>query len=150
VRAALDKRDLTTLAPILVDDVRWASCVGKSQVIEWMQDALARGVDVAVSEVVAYADRVLVGLEVRRPGTNEARSFYQVMFVSDGKVIEGSAYDEQTDALAATPSPVPPEASGPSTGVNGMAAVLPVRNLAAALEHYRRLGFTVSTYEGDG
>jgi hypothetical protein len=99
---------------------------------------------------VAYADRVLIALEVRQPGTDEARSFYQVLFVSEGKVIEVSAYDERSDALVATPSPVPPDVSGVPTGVNGMAAVLPVRDLAAALEHYRRLGFTVSTYEGGG
>jgi hypothetical protein len=150
VSTALDKRDLTMLEPILADDVRYASCVGKSQVIEWMQGALARGVDVAVSEVVADADRVVLGLDVRQPGTDEARSFYQVLFVSDGKVVEVGAYDERTDALAAAPSPPPSDASGPPTGVNGMAAVLPVRDLAAALEHYRRLGFAVSTYEGGG
>lgn len=31
-----------------------------------------------------------------------------------------------------------------------VAPVLPVRDLAAAVEHYRRLGFTVSTYDGGG
>lgn len=34
------------------------------------------------------------------------------------------------------------------TKLNGIAPVLPVRNLAAALEHYRRLGFEVSAYAG--
>lgn len=46
-----------------------------------------------------------------------------------------------------TPPPAP--WSGTRAGLTGIAAVLPVAELARALEHYRRLGFCVSAH-GEG
>jgi hypothetical protein len=45
VRSALRDRDISGLRPLLADDATWASCVGGSQIIDWMQRALAGGVE---------------------------------------------------------------------------------------------------------
>jgi catechol 2,3-dioxygenase-like lactoylglutathione lyase family enzyme len=104
---------------------------------------------VVVSEVAAHDDRVIVGLDVRRPAHDDVRSFFQVLFVGHGRIVEIRDYDELRDALTATPSP-PPAARPDRGGVSGVAAILPVRDLDAALDHYGRLGFAVSAYEGGG
>lgn len=154
VRAALIGGHLETLEPLLAEDARWGSCVGNTQVVEWMQGALNDGVEVEVSDVSASRDRVILELQVRRPASEapeaEARPLYQVLFVRAGKVIELQGAASRDEALAAEPSPMPSGPSGPPAGVNKMAAILPTHDLAAALEHYRRLGFAVSPYEGGG
>jgi len=142
VRVALAARDLSGLEGLLADDARWASCVGRSQVIEYM-NAVAGGFDFDVEEVSAYPDRIVLAL---RP-SNQPELVHQVVFVRDGKIVELRGVDSFDEARTATPSPPPPPAPDVVSGITGMAAVLPVRDLDAALDHYRTLGFRVNPYD---
>ncbi len=154
VRSALTAGDLAALEPLLADDVRFGTCVGSAQVVEWMQGARADGLQASVSEVTALPDRIVLALEVRPRAAGDAeaeeRWVYQVLFVRDGESIELGNAADRDEALAAAPSGPPPAPSGPPTRFDRMAAILPVRDLAAAVEHYRRLGFAVRTYDGGG
>jgi hypothetical protein len=149
VRAALIAGHPETLEPLLAEDARWGSCVGNRLVVEWMQGALNDGVEVEVSDVSAYPDRVILELQVRRPSTDEPQAesqpLYQVLFVRAGKVTELQGAGSRDEALTAAPTPALVRPSGPPAGVNRMAAILPTRDLSVALQHYRRVGFAVST-----
>jgi hypothetical protein len=142
VRAALTSHDVSVLEPHMADDARWGSCVGRSQVVEYM-NGVSRGVGVDVDEIVAYPDRIVLAL---RP-SNQPESLYQVVFVRDGKIVELRGVGSRDEALTATPSPPPPLAPDVVSGVNGIATVLPVRDLDGALDHFRRLGFRVNPYD---
>jgi hypothetical protein len=154
VRAALTADDPAILEPLLAPDARWGSCVGNGQIVDWIRSATADGMTAELSRVVPYADRVVLEFEVRRGARDgsltEPERVLQVAFIRDGKIVElGDAPDHEA-ARTASPSPVPARPLGPATGVQAMAAVLAVRDLRAALEHYRRLGFDVRAYEGGG
>ncbi len=142
IQAALTSRDLRVLEPHMAEDARWGSCVGRRQVVEYMS-GVSRGVDVDIDEVVAYPDRIVLAL---RP-SNQREVVHQVVFVRDGKIIELRGVGSRDEARTATPSQPPPPAPDVVSGVTGTAAVLPVRDLDAALEHYRRLGFDVHPYD---
>jgi hypothetical protein len=154
IRAALESHDAAMLAPLLADDARWGSCVGRGQVVDWMRGATADGMIAEVSAVVPHADRVILELDLSRRSpdgsTTEAEAIYQVAFVRDGKITEVADASSHDEALTVSPSPPATRPSGPPTGIGRMAAVLPVRDLDAALEHYRRLGFDARPYEGGG
>jgi hypothetical protein len=142
IRAALVARDLSVLEAHLADDARWESCVGRSQVIEYMSGATG-GLDIDVEEAVAYPDRIVLALRTS-PQTDVV---HQVAFVRDGKIVELRGVVDREEALTATPSPPPPSAPDVVSPVSGMAAILPVRDLDAALAHYGRLGFRVNPYD---
>jgi hypothetical protein len=105
---------------------------------------VAGGADIEVDELVAHSDRIVVSLRVDR----SPDLVYQVVFVRDGKIAEFRAVADADEAATATPSAPPPPAPHVAPSVTGMATILPVRDLHAALDHYRRLGFRVSPYDG--
>jgi len=141
IRAAVTARDPRVLEPHMADDARWGSCVGRSQVVEYMNGA--GGLDVEIEEVVAHPGRIVLTLRA----SNQPDLVHQVVFVRDGKIVELRGVADSDEALTATPSPPPPPAPDVVPSITGMATILPVRDLDAALEHYRRLGFRVSPYD---
>ena len=154
VRAALVAHDPAMLEPLLAPDTQWGSCVGSEQVVDWIRGATADGMTAELSRVVPHADRVVLEFEVRRyapdGSVTEPERVLQVAFIRDGRIVELADAADHEAARTASPSPVPARPLGPATGVQTMAAVLAVRDLRAALEHYRRLGFDVRAYEGGG
>jgi catechol 2,3-dioxygenase-like lactoylglutathione lyase family enzyme len=142
IQSALTSRDPSSLEPLLVDDARWGSCVGRNEVIERMS-GVSRSVDLDVDQVVAYSDRIVLAL---RP-SNQREALHQVVFVRDGRIVELRGVADAEEALTATPSPPPPPVPDVVSGITGMATILPVRDLRAALDHYRALGFRVSPYD---
>ena len=153
LRIAFTTHDPTTLEPLLAPDVQWGSCVGSTQVVEWMEGALADGLETSLEEVVAEPDRVVIALRVHRANRHDEPSdhvIYQVAFVDGDKITELGAAADRDDARSRPPSDAPSPPVGPPTGIDRMATVLPVADLALALEHYRRLGFTVREYAGGG
>jgi uncharacterized glyoxalase superfamily protein PhnB len=144
VRAALSTRDLSLLHPLLADDAQFGSCVGRGQVIDWMEGALADGRDVVVSDVASFPDRIV--LELRVGG----EPIYQVLLIRDGTITEVRGASDPDDARVVGPTSSPLRPSGPLTGIRSLAMVFPVRDLSRALEHYRRLGFAVQIYEHGG
>lgn len=142
LRAAITARNPRVLEPHIAEDGRWESCVGRHQVVEYMERAA--GLDLEIEDVTTYPDRIVLSLRIAdRPDL-----LHQVVFVRDGQIIEFRAVADAGEALHATPSPPPGPAPDVATSAIGMAAILPVRELDTALDHYRRLGFRVSRYDG--
>jgi catechol 2,3-dioxygenase-like lactoylglutathione lyase family enzyme len=115
--------------------------VGRNQVVEYLSSA--RELDLDVEEVAAFPDRIVVSLRA----ANQPRLVHQVVFVRDGKIVELRGVADPDEALTATLSPPPPPVPETMSAVTGMAVILPVHDLDAALDHYRRLGFRVSPYD---
>lgn len=153
VRGALQDGDGAALRPLLADDAHWASCVGGAQIIDWMQRAVADGVEWTLTEVSAHSGRVVVGLEVTWPARESdapaSRTHFQVLFVRDGRIVELQDVATHEEALAAGRTELPTAGQQPS-GMSRMAAVLPGRDLRAALAHYGRLGFEARAYKDGG
>jgi Glyoxalase/Bleomycin resistance protein/Dioxygenase superfamily len=142
IRAAVTGNDPRILEPHLAEDARWESCVGRDQVIEYMQGAA--GLDLEIEDVTTFPDRIVLTLQI----ADQRDRLHQVVFVRDGKIVELRAVAGADEALTTTPSPPPPSAPDVPPSVTGMATILPVRDLGAALDHYRALGFRVSPYDG--
>jgi hypothetical protein len=150
VRSALETRDLTALEPLLADDAQWGSCVGRAQVVEWMQDATSSGLVVEVADAIAHPDRVVLQLRVRNPDDDDVAELYQVLLIRDAKITEVLDAADRDQALVVTPTPVPVRPSGPGARLDSTATIFAVRDLDRALDHYRRLGFEVREYDGGG
>lgn len=153
LRSALASLDVSHLEPVLADDVRFGSCVGRPQVVEYLSRIVGGGVAVDLAGLEVHPDRAIVKLELHGadPGSLPfGRAPFAVVFIQNDQVIELQVAEDREQALAAVPSPLPPPRPRARTTLNALAAVLPVRDLAMALEHYRRLGFSVSAYPGGG
>lgn len=142
IRAAVTAREPGILEPHLAEDARWESCVGRKQVIDYLERSA--GLDLEIEDVSAHRDRIVLSLRI----ADRRDLLYQVVFVSDGKIVEFRAVADADEATTATPSAPPPPAPDVAPSVTGMATILPVRDLDAALDHYRQLGFRVSPYDG--
>jgi hypothetical protein len=130
IRGTLTSHDVSVLESHLAEDARWESCSGRSQVIEYMSGVTGE-LDLDVEELVAYPDRITVALRV----SNQPDLLHQVLFVRDCKILELRGVVDPDEALTATPSPPPPPPPDILSSVTGMAAILPVRDLDAALDH---------------
>lgn len=142
IRSALVARDPSALEAHLAEDARWESCVGRHQVIEYMERAT--GLDLEIEDIATFPDRIVLTLAI----ADQRDRLHQVVFVRDGKITELRAVADADEALNATPSAPPSPPPDVATSVTGMATILPVRDLGAALDHYRALGFRVSPYDG--
>jgi hypothetical protein len=145
LRAATAARDFAQLAPILAEDVRFGSCRGMPQVVQFLQH-LAQHHATDIVDVDVLDDRVVAMLAFP-PGQLEDDRV-AVLFVRDERVEELQFSPDRAQALSATPTPAPLPWTGRPTRMTRLAPVLPVRDLSRALEHYRRLGFAVSAYSG--
>lgn len=154
IRAAFAARDFTMLEPALADDVRWGSCVGRAQVVDYLSRASSLDGAIELADVEALADRLLATLVV---GSRDAgdlppaqRRHVVVLFLRDDRIVELQAVADRDQAIAAAPSPPPSPRPRTLARMSSLAAVLPVRDLGAALGHYERLGFAVSAYRDGG
>lgn len=154
LRAAFATGDLAGIAPLFSADARWGDCVGGAQILDWMGQAMAKGLTATLLDAEARPDRVVLTLDLRRTHDDGAEDspflLHQVAFIVDGQITELRDVADRDAALHVMPSAPPPSPLGPRSAINGAAAILPVRDLRAALEHYRRLGFTVHEHEGGG
>ena len=110
VRIALESADVSAFSDLLDPDVRWGapdarrpSCRNRDQVLAWYQRGRESGRRAAVTEVVVFGDRILVGLIVRdppsadEPGTAAPR--WQVLTVRAGRVVDIVGFDDRQDAV---------------------------------------------------
>ncbi len=137
---------------MIAERVRFGSCLGRAQVLQYLQRAAHRFI-VEAAAIEALEDRVIATV-VPRPGAGddpavESRGI-AVFFVRDGRVEELQFAAGRAEALGATRMAPPPLWSGVATRLTRLAPILPVRDLPRALEHYRLLGFSVSAYSGGG
>jgi ketosteroid isomerase-like protein len=116
IRAALDSGDLTDAADLLDPDVRWGapddptpSCQNRPDVIAWYQRARAAGVEVHVTEVTVHGAKLLVGVHVVTGPPTQPRGGpverWQVLTVTDGRVVDIRGYDERGEAAARAAEP---------------------------------------------
>lgn len=109
VAAALGSADLDAFAKLLAPDVQWgpvgdfvSGCHNRREVLAWYRAARDRGMRARVTEVVAGADKLLVGLQVS--GTEAADDAggsaerWQVLIVRDGQVCDIRGYDDRAEA----------------------------------------------------
>lgn len=155
LRSALATLDFATLGPVLANDVQFGSCVGRAQVIEYLERSFGRGVTVERVEIEEHPDRLLTTLELRLPEPPERlplgrQRHLAVAFMNNDQLVELQTAENREQALGAVRSPRPPPRPLAPTTLSAFAVVLPVRDLTAALEHYERLGFSVRTYHGGG
>jgi hypothetical protein len=152
-RRALLSGDFRQVEPTLANDVRFGSCVGLPQVVDYVGREFRRFA-IETADVEAYPDRVIAILELRAAAGEDPPAHRQsqvvVGFARDGRIVELQMAADRDEGLTAVPSPLPPASPDSPTRLTGLAAVLPVRDLAAALQHYDLLGFTVSAYHGGG
>lgn len=152
LRSALAAADFRLLEPVLAKRVRFGSCLGAPQVLQHLQH-LARGNPVKPVRIEALEDRVIATLvpDAGAPhDTPGGPAGVAVLFVRDGRIDELQYVAGREQALGTTATASPPPWTGVPTRMTRLAAVLPVRDLGRALEHYRALGFAVSAYSGGG
>jgi hypothetical protein len=152
-RVALQTGSLGGVESTLAAEVHFGSCVGKPQVVAHLSRILHR-IRVSSVDVEALPDRLIATLEATESGADmpsSARRTHTVVgFVQDGLVVELQAAADREEARQAAASAKPPPRPEKLARLSSLAAVLAVRDLGAALEHYRQLGFTVRAYEGGG
>jgi hypothetical protein len=153
LRSAIIANDLRLLEPALSEDIQFGPCVGRLQVLQHLQQAVDLSGFASV-EIDSREDRLLVTPEPKSRDSIESTigtgPHVAVFFVQEQKVVELQVAGNLQQATEATATPRLKTWSGTRARLTGLAAVLPVRNLARALEHYRMLGFVVRAYSGGG
>ena len=111
VRKALASEDLSAFADLLDPHVTWGApgarnptCKNRNQVLTWYQRGQEAGVRGSAFDVEVLGDRLLVSMSVR--GTDDARERggtvlrFQVLTVSEGRIVDIVGFDDKADALA--------------------------------------------------
>jgi ketosteroid isomerase-like protein len=94
LRSAFEARDLEGLGDLLAPDVRWGgeedtaqTCHSRADVLAWYGDLHARGVRASVVEASVEPHRVVLTLDVSRPGGGTSRN-YQAFRIADGRIVD--------------------------------------------------------------
>lgn len=153
LQSVLASPEISRLESLLTEDVCFGSCVGRPQVAEYLHGLLTGVVTAHIAEFEVDRDRAIARVELMARDPEQLPvdrpSQFVVLFLRDRQIVELQVVENRETALDAMPSPLPfPPQTG--TALQALAPVLPVRDLARALEHYRRLGFAVNTHSGDG
>ena len=143
LRAALETRDAAGFDQLLHDDVTWGDCAGRDDVLRFVDAALSTGARIGDVAVDVSDDRVLVSFTL---GSNVVN---QAMFVTDGAITEICDAGDREHARTLRPVGSLSDAASRPTRLGSVSPILAVRDLDAALGHYRTLGFDVHAYEGD-
>jgi ketosteroid isomerase-like protein len=101
--AAFESGDLADFGALLDDNVRWGpetdtseTCHTRAQVLERLASQRAAGMETQVLEIVAIADAVMVGFNVKWPirgGFAREDTVYQVLKVHHEHVIDIRGYE---------------------------------------------------------
>lgn len=112
VRSALESGDLDAIRALLAPDARWGApegpsdfdCHNRDQVVAWWAMARAAGARAVVTEVVAGAGTLLVGLEVSGTSAAEeaggAARRWQVLTVRGDRIADIRGFDDRVAAAA--------------------------------------------------
>ena len=92
--SALEARDLESLGEILAPDVRWGgeedtpqTCHSRADVLAWYGGLHARGFRASVVEAAVEPDRIVLTLDVTRPGGGTSRN-EQVFRIAGGRIVD--------------------------------------------------------------
>jgi hypothetical protein len=109
LQAAYAAEDLTQLAPLLDDNVRWGdddnderTCHNRADVLAWYRNLIDGGMKGRVVEVIVQPDAVIMGLAITGPAPagDHPTLVYQVHRVGNGQIIEIEGFQDRTEALA--------------------------------------------------
>lgn len=146
IQSTLIDGELTAIEPHLAANVLWGECHSSSMVMDTLREVMGAGIEVASGSVETMADRFAVDLQANISG--ELQTFSFAVFDEAGKLTEINGPTGSDDAR--TRAPIGRiERAGSGAEFAGVAPVLPVSNLKASAEVYRRAGFTVEMYGGD-
>jgi len=94
LRSAFEGLDLESLGEILAPDVRWGgeedtpqTCHSRADVLAWYGDLSARGFRANVVEAAVEPDRIVLTLDVSRPGGGTSRN-YQAFRIAGGRIVD--------------------------------------------------------------
>ena len=106
LRSAFEGLDLESLGEILAPDVRWGgeedtpqTCHSRADVLAWYGDLSARGFRANVVEAAVEPDRVVLTLDVSRPGGGTSRN-YQAFRIAGGRIVDIRDHGEAPAAHA--------------------------------------------------
>jgi uncharacterized glyoxalase superfamily protein PhnB len=140
---ALETSGAAGFDQLLHDDITWGGCAGRDDVLGFVDAALSVGTRISDVTVDVGDDRLLVSF------TLGSSVVHHAMFVTDGLIIEICDAGDLDHARTLRPvGPLSVAASRP-TRLSSMSPILTVRDIDAALRHYKTLGFDVHAYEGD-
>lgn len=145
VRAALAENDLSALAVLLDPLVTWGDCAGTEAVLDFVSAAVEAGLVAQDPTVEVVEDRLVAEFAT---GDDTAR-VTQAMFVRDGRIAEIVDATDRAHALSLRPVGDLTVAAERGWAADRLSPVLPVADLASAVDRYRRLGFDVRLFEGD-
>jgi hypothetical protein len=113
VRVALESADLDEFAELLDPNVTWGApgdasppCQSRRQVLAWYQRGRADGLRARVLGVSTHGDKILVSMTVTSgddAASETAR--WQVLTVSNDRVVDIRGYDDEQAATAAAAAP---------------------------------------------
>lgn len=145
LRAALESNDVSALGELLDPDVTWGACAGRDDVVRHLGTMTPEHVSDVAMDVLD--DRLVASFRFGHGPHTQVH--HQAIFATNGRIVEICDVADGEQARAVRPvGPLPVAAARPSS-FSDLAPVLPVRNLAAAIDHYRSLGFDVRAYDGD-
>src|SRR5467141_2722213 len=98
--SALEARDLESLGDLLAPDVRWGgeedtpeTCHSRADVLAWYGGLIDRGFRATVAATAVEPDRVVLSLDVTRPGGGTSRN-HQVFRIAAGQVVDIGGQEE--------------------------------------------------------
>jgi len=110
IRAAFETKDLTLLAPLLAEDVRWGdgdqprACRNRQQVLDTFGGLLGSGVEGEITELAQGDHGILCALTVHWPeGMDRPRhgQLWQVYLLRAGLIAEIRRFDDRPNAAEA-------------------------------------------------
>lgn len=145
IRAALETQDAEAIAPLLADDVVWDNCMGKNAVIDEVRAAREGGMTIESSTITELSDRVVVDLVL----PDDMGSIHLPVFIDDDLIVEIRAVDIDSHETATKVSRrTRPDKPTNRAVIDSLSPVFAVGSVGAAMEHYRKLGFEVDSYDG--
>jgi len=144
IRAALAGEGDSSLADLLDPSVTWRECVGADAVLEFISATVDAGAEIRALEVEVAGDRVVAEFGIGDDGN----AVTQAIFISSGRISEIVDATDRQHARTVRPVGDLAQAASRPWRATRASPVLPVSDIARAVDHYRKLGFDVRVYEG--
>ena len=100
LRSAFEQQDLGILAGVLDPDVRWGgeedtleTCHNRADVLAWYGGLIDRGFRASVAAAAVEPDRIVLTLDVTRPGGGTSRN-HQAFRIASGHVVDVRDHEE--------------------------------------------------------
>jgi len=136
IEQAIASNDFGAIGELFADDVTWGDCAGKGDARAFLSAVTAELPAITGGAVNRGSDRLVAAITIDGVGGDN-----QISEIID-------APDADQAMLVRPVGPLPAAADRLATMAR-VAPVLPVAEVNKAVAHYRALGFTVHSYDGD-